>query len=144
MNNNLTKREIIDAIAKDQRVPRQVVKAIVQQFLDSMIEGIGKGKRLEFRDFGVFEPRERAAFTAQNPQTLKPIRVPARWVVKFKPGRKMQTALDSISEPTIVTMPNPEALDYLTKRDRTAEQPSSKANTKPNNNPKADPDDTNH
>ena len=37
---------------------------------------LSKGNRLEFRDFGVFEPRTRAARTAQNPKTLEPVEVP--------------------------------------------------------------------
>ena len=41
----------------------------------------------EFRDFGVFEVREAAARTAQNPKTLKPVDVPAKRRVKFKMGR---------------------------------------------------------
>lgn len=120
----ITKREIIDAIAKQHKLPRQAVKAVVQHFLDSVVESIGEGNRLEFRDFGVFEPRERKAFVAQNPRTMAPVEVPARYVIKFKAGRKMQQALDSIGEPTIVTNSAADALKFLTDRDRDAHTPN--------------------
>jgi hypothetical protein len=45
---------------------------------------------LEFREFGVFEIKERAARKAQNPRTLEKVRVPAKRVVKFKVGRLMK------------------------------------------------------
>jgi nucleoid DNA-binding protein len=48
---------------------------------------------LEFRDFGVFETRTRAARTAQNPKTLERVEVPAKRTVKFKMGRLMRENL---------------------------------------------------
>ena len=59
-----------------------------------MIEELGKGNRLEFRDFGVFEIRERAARRAQNPKTLEQVDVPARRTVKFKTGRLMKNKVE--------------------------------------------------
>jgi nucleoid DNA-binding protein len=133
----ITKREIIDAIAKEHKVPRQTAKLVVQRFLESVIESIREGNRLEFRDFGVFEPRERAAFVAQNPRTMAPVEVPARWVIKFKPGRKMQQALDEIGEPMVVTDANPEALEFI--------DASSSRQNRPRRAPIIlDPDDTNN
>jgi len=52
-----------------------------------------KNNRLEFRDFGVFETRTRAARTAQNPKTLERVEVPAKRTVKFKMGRLMKQNL---------------------------------------------------
>ncbi len=49
--------------------------------------------RLEFRDFGVFEPRTREARVAQNPKTLEKVKVPAKRTVKFKMGRMMRERL---------------------------------------------------
>ena len=52
-----------------------------------------KNNRLEFRDFGVFETRTRAARVAQNPKTLERVEVPAKRTVKFKMGRLMRENL---------------------------------------------------
>ena len=49
---------------------------------------------MEFRDFGVFETRQRAARMAQNPKTLEQVEVPSRRTVKFKPGRLMKVKVE--------------------------------------------------
>ncbi len=91
----VTKRELIERIAAATGLSRTQVKEAVQQFLDEMIIELGKGNRLEFRDFGVFEVKTRAARRAQNPKTLERVDVPAKQTVKFKPGRRMRELLDS-------------------------------------------------
>ncbi len=85
-----TKRELTDRIADLTGNKRVAVKKIIQAFLDQIIDELAKGNRLEFRDFGVFEPKMRAARMAQNPKTLEKVKVPAKRSVKFKPGRLMQ------------------------------------------------------
>jgi integration host factor subunit beta len=88
-----TKKELIDRIAEETKYKRSDVRLIVQSFLDNVIRELGEGRRLEFRDFGVFEPRNRAPRMAQNPRTLERVPVPARRTVKFKIGRLMREAV---------------------------------------------------
>ena len=89
----VTKKELVDRIADRTETKRVVVKKIVQAFLDEAIEELGRGNRLEFRDFGVFETRQRAARIAQNPKTLERGHVPPKRTVKFKVGRLMKQKL---------------------------------------------------
>lgn len=89
----VTKKELIDHIADATGQKRVVVKKVVQSFLDSIIVELGKGNRLEFRDFGVFEVKQRRARMAQNPKTLEPVEVPPKRTVKFKVGRLMKQTL---------------------------------------------------
>ena len=89
----VTKKELVDRIADQTRTKRVTVKRIVQEFLDEIIDELGRGNRLEFRDFGVFETRQRAARTAQNPKTLERVQVPPKRTVKFKVGRMMKKKL---------------------------------------------------
>lgn len=96
----VTKKELIDRIAESMKLKRVVVKGVVQAFLDEVIEELGKGHRLEFRDFGVFETRLRAARTAQNPKTMEKVPVPPKRTIKFKIGRLMKARLDEVG-PTI-------------------------------------------
>ena len=86
----ITKKELVNRIADQTRQTKVVVKDILQRFLDEIIEELSVGNRLEFREFGVFEVRERAARRAQNPRTLEKVSVPAKRVVKFKVGRLMR------------------------------------------------------
>jgi integration host factor subunit beta len=94
----VTKRELIERIAAESGQRRSAVKETIQQFLDAVIDELGKGNRLEFRDFGVFEVKLRAARRAQNPKTLERVDVPSKQTVKFKPGRRMRELLDIDSD----------------------------------------------
>jgi integration host factor subunit beta len=89
----ITKKDLIDRIADRTGNKRVVVKRIIQSFLDDIIDELSRGNRLEFRDFGVFECRIRAARTAQNPKTLERVEVPEKRTVKFKVGRVMKMKL---------------------------------------------------
>ncbi|MFM1831909.1 MAG: Integration host factor subunit beta [Planctomycetota bacterium] len=93
-----TKKELVDRIAADSNLSRADVKRTIQAFLDEVIEELDKGNRLEFRDFGVFEIRQRAARRAQNPKTLEQVEVPARRTVKFKPGRLMKVKVEQADD----------------------------------------------
>jgi nucleoid DNA-binding protein len=46
--------------------------------------------RLELRNFGIFQVKQRKSRKAHNPRTLETVKVPARLVVTFKPGREME------------------------------------------------------
>ena len=89
----VTKKELVDRIADQTKNKRIVVKKIIQMFLDEIIAELGRGNRLEFRDFGVLETKERAARIAQNPKTLQRVQVPPKRTVKFKMGRLMKVKL---------------------------------------------------
>lgn len=91
----ITKKELIDRIAESTQAKRVVVKRIVQSFLNEIVKELAENNRLEFRDFGVFETRTRAARVAQNPKTLRRVQVPAKRTVKFKMGRLMKQKLAS-------------------------------------------------
>jgi integration host factor subunit beta len=91
--NTITKKDLVDRIAEESGYKRVLVKRVVQRFLDEIIDELGVGNRLEFRDFGVFEIRDRAARVAQNPKTLERVQVPRKRTVKFKIGRLMKARL---------------------------------------------------
>ena len=86
----ITKKELVNRISEETGYTKVIVKDILQRFLDEIIDELSVGNRLEFREFGVFEIRNRAARRAQNPRTLEKVEVPAKRVVKFKVGRMMR------------------------------------------------------
>ena len=91
----ITKKELVNRVAQSTQAKHVLVKAIVQNFLDEVLSELAKGNRLEFRDFGVFETRTRAAGTAQNPKTLERFHVSAKRKVKFKMGRLMRKKVNT-------------------------------------------------
>jgi integration host factor subunit beta len=86
----VTKRELVARIAEKTSQTKVVAKDVIQTFLDEIVDELGRGSRIEFREFGVFEIQERAARKALNPRTRERVGVPARHVVKFKVGRLMK------------------------------------------------------
>src|SRR5262245_46827301 len=94
----ITKKELVARIAERTGETKVVARDIIQMFLDEIIDELGRGNRLEFREFGVFEIKERAARKAQNPRTLEKVEVPAKRVVKFKVGRQMKERVGQIPE----------------------------------------------
>lgn len=96
----VTKKDLIDRIADAEGCKRVLVKKVIQRFLNTIIDELGNGNRLEFRDFGVFESKVRAPRQAQNPKTMDKVRVPSRRTVKFKVGRVMKERLEQ-SQPVI-------------------------------------------
>jgi nucleoid DNA-binding protein len=98
----ITKKDLIDKIASTTKCKRVDVKLVLQAFLDELIDELGRGNRLEFRDFGVLETKERAPRVAQNPKTLQRVQVPAKRTVKFKVGRLLKERLEGPRGPQIV------------------------------------------
>ena len=94
----VTKKELVDRIAEKLGVKRVIVKRVTQQFLDEIIAELGRNNRLEFRDFGVFECKQRAARVAQNPKTMERVTVPSKRTVKFKVGRLMKIKMQEIAK----------------------------------------------
>jgi integration host factor subunit beta len=88
-----TKREIARRISGKTGVPQEVVRDVVQAFLDEIIQELTEGERLEFRDFGVFESVVRGPRKARNPRTGEPVQIPEKRVVHFKPGRLMKQSV---------------------------------------------------
>jgi len=89
-----TKKELTNTIAEQLKQRQMLVRDIVQAFLDSCIDELARGNRLEFRDFGVFETVSRAARKARNPKTGEVVEVPPKTVVDFKMGKRMKALVN--------------------------------------------------
>lgn len=95
---NITKQELVNRITQILLTRSGMTKKVIQAFLDEIVNELAKGNRLEFRDFGVFETKTRAAREGQNPKTLEKVHVPAKRAVKFKMGRLMKQKLNTSDE----------------------------------------------
>jgi len=87
----MTKKEIVRQIADKLGLTQLKTKEIVQQTFDAIVDTLLEERRIELRNFGVFEVRERRARKARNPRTGEKVQVPGRMVVSFKPGKVMES-----------------------------------------------------
>ncbi|GAB4163983.1 MAG: hypothetical protein Kow00107_10620 [Planctomycetota bacterium] len=94
----IPKKVLIELIAEKTDTKRQVVRDVIQAFLDHIVDELAKGNRFEFREFGVFEVVYRKNRVALNPKTMEKVKVPAKAVVHFKPGKQMKTRVSDAFE----------------------------------------------
>lgn len=113
----MTKKDIVRTISEEVGLTQQQTKEIVQKTFDAIIESLVRERRIELRNFGVFEVKPRAARKARNPRTGDEVEVPRKHVVTFKPGKFMEAKvrdLDEAEERRVLeanpnTKPNPTA-----------------------------------
>jgi len=94
----VTKKEIVKAIADDIGLTQLKTKEIVQKTFDAIVETLVTDKRIELRNFGVFEVKKRAARKARNPRTGERVDVAEKYVVTFKPGKEMEERVKLMSD----------------------------------------------
>jgi DNA-binding protein HU-beta/integration host factor subunit beta len=85
----VTKKEMARVIAEEMGLTQLQVQGVVRRVFDGITETLVREGRIELRNFGVFEVRQRKPRKARNPRTGERVKVPAKRVVTFKPGREM-------------------------------------------------------
>ena len=90
----MTKRDLVIRISNETGLVQQQVLDVIQKTLDYIADAVSKGKKVELRNFGVFEVKVRKARIGRNPNApAADVRIPPRAVVKFKPGKEMREAV---------------------------------------------------
>ena len=94
----MTKKEIVNTISEEIGLTQLKTKEIVQKTFDAIVEALVEERRIELRNFGVFEVKKRAARKARNPRTGTRVDVPTKFVVTFKPGKEMEEKVRLLEE----------------------------------------------
>ncbi len=96
---NVTKRDLVVRISNDTGLIQQDVMTVVQKTLDYITEALVNGNNVELRNFGVFEVKLRRPRIGRNPNAPgSDVQIPARAVVKFKPGKEMREQVLALTE----------------------------------------------
>ena len=82
----MNKTEFISAVAEKAGATNVDTKAIVDAAVAVIAEEMKKGEKVAILGFGTFSVVERAKREGFNPRTKEKIKIPARKIVKFKPG----------------------------------------------------------
>ena len=112
----MTKKEIVKQIAERIHETQLKTKEIVQLTFDAIVDTLISDRRIELRNFGVFEVKLRKARKARNPRTDAPVEVPPKYVVTFKPGKEMEERVRDLT-------PTPQELAAAQSRTARAAQP---------------------
>jgi DNA-binding protein HU-beta len=82
----MNKSELINAIAEKANLTKVQAKNALEAFVASAQDALKKDEKISLIGFGTFSNVERKARVGHNPATGKKINIPAKKVVKFKPG----------------------------------------------------------
>lgn len=94
----MTKKEIVKTISEELGLTQLKTKEIVQKTFDAIVDTLVEERRIELRNFGVFEVKQRAPRKARNPRTGEKVFVPEKYVVTFKPGKEMEERVRQMIE----------------------------------------------
>ena len=94
----MTKKEIVKAISDEIGLTQLKTKEIVQKTFDAIVDTLVRERRIELRNFGVFEVKKRAARKARNPRTGERVDVAEKFVVTFKPGKEMEERVRQLEQ----------------------------------------------
>ena len=72
----MNKTELIAAVAEKAGISKKDADAAVNTTLDTIVEMVAAGDKVQLVGFGTFEPRERSAKTGKNPRTGESIEIP--------------------------------------------------------------------
>jgi nucleoid DNA-binding protein len=87
----MTKRDLVIRISQETGLNQQQVLDVIQKTLDYIAEALANNRKVELRNFGVFEVKIRKARVGRNPNSPEAdVRIPPRAVVKFRPGKEMR------------------------------------------------------
>ncbi len=91
----MTKADLSAEVATNSRLTKQDAELVAQTVLDSIVEALNSGEKVELRGFGSFRYRKRNPRQGRNPKTGETVDVPAKQVPYFKPGKGLKELINS-------------------------------------------------
>ncbi len=86
----MNKKDLVKALSDKMGITKKESGDFIDAFVEVVTETLAKGDDVKLVGFGTFEVSDRKARKGVNPQTRKPIKIPARRVPKFKPGKELK------------------------------------------------------
>ncbi len=91
----MTKAELVEEVANSSDLTKKDAEVIVQTVLDSIVESLKNGEKIELRGFGSFRVSNRSSRQGRNPKTGSTVKVPAKKVPYFKPGKELKELINT-------------------------------------------------
>ena len=91
----MNKTELIAAVAEKTELSKKDSEKALKAFIDVVTEELKKGEKIQLVGFGTFEVAERAAREGRNPQSGKPMPIPASKAPKFKAGKALKDEVNA-------------------------------------------------
>ena len=92
----MTKSELIERLTLRQlQTPAKDIELAVKEMLDQMADTLSEGDRIEIRGFGSFSLHYRAPRVGRNPKTGDTVKLGAKYVPHFKPGKELRERVNA-------------------------------------------------
>ena len=89
----MNRQELIAKICEDVKLTKKQANSALTCVLDSVTGALKKGDKVSLVGFGTFKVADRKARIGVNPSTKEKIKIPARKVPVFKPGKKLKESV---------------------------------------------------
>ncbi len=96
----MTKADIVRRIAQATGLTKTDTAAVVDGFIDSVIDDLERGEHIEIRGFGTFKAVSRAPRTGRNPRTGSEVKISRRRAPVFKPSKELRARVEENGTPT--------------------------------------------
>ena len=87
---SIGKTDLVDIVAKAAEVEKSKVKLVLDTLLETISTTLKKGGKVQLTGFGNFSVADRKARSGVNPKTGEKIKIAARKVPKFTPGKALK------------------------------------------------------
>lgn len=91
----MTKADLVEKVASEAEMTKKDAEQLVEIIFESIIDSLNKGEKIELRGFGSFRVRERNARQGRNPKTGEAVKIPAKRVAYFKPGKELKDSINN-------------------------------------------------
>ncbi|MCX7857214.1 MAG: HU family DNA-binding protein [Deltaproteobacteria bacterium] len=89
----MTKAELVGKMAEGAGITKAAASKALDAFIDAVKAALKKEEKVTLVGFGTFSVAKRKARKGRNPRTGKEIKIPARTVPKFTPGKALREAV---------------------------------------------------
>ena len=90
----MTKADLVERVANEAEMTKKDAEQLVEIIFDSIISTLNKGEKIELRGFGSFRVRQRNARQGRNPKTGASVKIPAKRVAYFRPGKELKEIIN--------------------------------------------------
>jgi len=89
----MNKGQLVEAISRDAGITKTQAQDALDAFVKNVQTSLNSGDKVTIVGFGTFSASTRTARVGRNPQTGKPINIPAKKVAKFSAGKALKEAI---------------------------------------------------
>lgn len=90
----MNKSELVGAVARDASMTKADAERAVDATFAAISKSLQTGNEVRLIGFGTFAVAQRAAQEGRNPRTGAAIKIPAKKLPKFRPGKQLKEAVD--------------------------------------------------